>query len=463
MLMQACLPETHVRSELKVIFDITYIIPMFTFIALIISILLQVVAFVSAVWLIRYSRNRLAWVLISIALFFMAVRRIFDVLDIQGIGQPESLHLLDNWLGIIISAIMAFSVIGIARILYSLKKAEEAREETEKKFSTLFHNSSDEIFLVDTDGNFLEVNRVACESLGYTEEEFRKMNFRDIKSPKYVEKVAENIDLILARGKLTYESEHRSKKGRTLSLEMKSRLINYKGGKAILSIARDITERKQMERKILRAVINAEERERERIAKEIHDDLGPLMSTIKLYVNEMESGDMEEGERREFLGRTNEILDEAIASTRAIANNLTPRVIIDFGLVRAVESFCKKINISQKVKIIYETSITERFEQTIELVLYRVITELLNNSLKHARAEKIEIYLEKLENILQLTYMDDGIGFSLDKVLSEESSGMGLKNIISRLESIDGSYKIHSQKEVGTLVIVEVKLDRQNL
>lgn len=435
---------------------------MFTFVALIISILLQLVAFVSAVWLIRYSRNRLAWVLISIALFFMAVRRIFDILDIQGIYQFESLHLLDNWLGIIISGIMAFSVIGIARILYSLKKAEEAREETEKQFSTLFHNSSDEIFLADTEGNFLEVNRVACESLGYTGEEFKKMNFRDIKSPKYIEKVAENISLILARGKLTYESEHRTKSGKTLSLEMKSRLINYKGEKAILSIARDITERKQMERKILRAVINAEERERERIAKEIHDDLGPLMSTIKLYVNEMESGDMEEDERREFLARTNEILDEAIGSTRAIANNLTPRVIIDFGLIRAVESFCKKINLSQKVRIIYQTSIHERFDQTIEMVLYRVITELLNNSLKHARAEKIEIYLEKNDNILQLTYMDDGIGFSLDKVLNEDSTGMGLRNIISRLESINGTYKIHSQKEVGTLVVVEVKLDRQN-
>ncbi len=431
---------------------------MFTFIALILSVVLQFVAFISAIWLIKYAKNRIAWILIAIALIFMAIRRIFDLLTLQGIKEVHDYTLVDQWLGILVSVILAFSVIGIARILYSANKAEESREESEKRFSTLFHNSSDEIFLADINGNFLEVNQVACDSLGYNQAEIKQMNFADIKTPKYVDKVKENIQLILARGKHTYESEHLSKQGQILSLEMKSRLINYQGSKAILSIARDITERKHLERKILRAVIDAEERERERIASEIHDDLGPLMSAIKLYVNELESEDLDKAERSEFLLKATEILDEAISSTRTIANNLTPRVIINFGLIKAVESFCKKLNLSQKVNIVYEASITDRFDQTIELVLYRVITELLNNSIKHASASKIEVHLEKFDNILQLTYMDDGIGFDLDKVLKQEGSGMGLKNIISRLRSINGTYRIHSKKEAGTLVIVEVKL-----
>jgi PAS domain S-box-containing protein len=353
---------------------------------------------------------------------------------------------------------MAIAVIGIARLLYGLNKSEQARAESENHFKTLFHNSSDEIFLADVDGDFLEVNQVACDSLGYQEDELLRKNFRDIKTPKFVEKVDENIQLILARGKHTYESEHLARSGKVLSLEVKSRLINYRGEKAILSIARDITERKQIERNILQAVINAEERERERIAQEIHDGLGPIMSAIKLYVNELESDDLSVEERTDFMAKTNEILDEAITSTRTIANNLTPRVIIDFGLVRAIDSFCKKLNLSQKIDIIYEADMNERFDQTIELVLYRVVTELLNNSIKHASANKIEIYLEKSEDILQLTYMDDGIGFNLDKVLNKEGGGMGLKNIISRLLSINGTYKIHSKEETGTLVVVEVQL-----
>lgn len=431
---------------------------MITFIALIISVILQFIAFISAIWLIKYAKNRIAWILIAVALIFMAIRRIFDLLSLQSTQEVYDYSLADQWLGILVSLILAFSVIGIARILYTADKAKEEKEESEKRFSTLFHNSSDEIFLADLDGKFLEVNQVACDSLGYKEEEFKQMNFADIKTPKYADKVKENIELILARGKHTYESEHLSKQGHILSLEMKSRLINYQGSKAILSIARDITERKQLERKILRAVIDAEERERERIASEIHDDLGPLMSAIKLYVNELKSEDLEDDERSEFLLKANEILNEAITSTRTIANNLTPRVIIDFGLIRALESFCKKLNLSQKINIIYEASISERFDQTIELVLYRVVTELLNNSIKHASASKIEVHLEKFDNILQLTYMDDGVGFDLDEVLKQEGSGMGLKNIISRLKSINGTYRIHSKKEAGTLVIVEVKL-----
>lgn len=431
---------------------------MLTLIALILSAILQLIAFISALWLLKYSRNRLAWVLIAIAMIFMAVRRVFDMMPYFGDILPDKVLFLDNWLGILTSIIMAIAVIGIARLLYGLNKTEQAKAESENQFKTLFHNSSDEIFLADVDGNFLEVNQVACDSLGYLEDELLRKKFRDIKTPKFVEKVDENIQLILARGKHTYETEHLARSGKVISLEVKSRLINYRGEKAILSIARDITERKQLERKILQAVINAEERERERIAQEIHDGLGPIMSAIKLYVNELESDDLAKEERTEFLAKTNEILDEAIASTRTIANNLTPRVIIDFGLVRAIDSFCKKLNLSQKIDIIYEADMNERFDQTIELVLYRVVTELLNNSIKHASANKIEIYLEKFEDSLQLTYMDDGVGFNLDKVLKKEGEGMGLKNIISRLRSINGTYKIHSKEETGTLVIVEVKL-----
>lgn len=431
---------------------------MLTLIALIISALLQLIAFISALWLLKYSRNRMAWILIAIAMLFMAVRRVFDMMPYINGVIPEDISLLDNWLGISTSIIMAIAVIGIARLLYRLKKSEQEKEETEKRFRTLFHHSSDEIFLVDTKGNFLEVNQVACDSLGYLEDELLRKNFKDIKTDKYVEKVEENLQVIMARGKHTYETEHLTRGGKVLSLEVKSRLIDYQGEKAILSIARDITERKQLERKILQAVINAEERERERIAQEIHDGLGPIMSAIKLYVNELESGDLQEEERTEFMAKTNEILDEAIASTRTIANNLTPRVIIDFGLVRAIDSFVRKLNLSQKIDIIYEPGVSERFDQTVELVLYRVVTELLNNSIKHAKANKIEIHLEKFDDILQLTYMDDGVGFNLDKVLKKESGGMGLKNIISRIRSINGTYKIHSKEETGTLVVVEVKL-----
>ncbi|MCU0370743.1 MAG: PAS domain S-box protein [Bacteroidales bacterium] len=437
---------------------------MVTIIGLISSALLQVVAAISALWLLRASRAKIAWIMIFIAFMFMAFRRIVEVVTILHGSVSPGMSLFSNWLGIIVSAIMAVAVIMIGRILFTLKRAEAAGHELETRFTTLFHNSSDEIYLADLRGNLIEANQVACETLGYSRQELLQKNFKDLKTPKYFDTVEPNLKKIIENGRHVYETEHVSKDGKVISLEVKSRVINYLGQEAIISIARETTERKQMERNILSAVIRAEEQERERISKDIHDGLGPLLSTIKLYVNELESGDMEPEEKTEMLKQTNELINEAISSTRSISNNLSPHLVMDFGLVKAVDSFCKKVNLAQKIRINFENTLgAVRFDQTIEIVLYRVITELINNTLKHANASKIDIYLEIIEEVLQLTYLDDGVGFDKDKAMNDESGGMGLKNIVSRLRSINGNYRIHSRPGAGFLVVVEISLNLDNV
>jgi PAS domain S-box-containing protein len=437
---------------------------MVTIIGLISSALLQVIAAIGALWLLRASRAKVAWIMIFIAFMFMAFRRVVEIISITHGDIPPDLKMLSHWLGIIVSAIMAVAVIMIGRILFILKRSEDAHRELESRFTTLFHNSSDEIYLADLKGNLIEVNQVACDTLGFKREEFLHKNFKDLKTPKYFDTVEPNLRKIIENGRHVYETEHVSKDGKVISLEVKSRVINYMGQQAIISIARETTERKEMERNILSAVIKAEEQERERISRDIHDGLGPLLSTIKLYVNELESGDLEPEEKSEMLRQTNELINEAISGTRAISNNLSPHLIMDFGLVKAVESFCKKVNLAQKTKIRFESSLGEkRFDQTIEIVLYRVITELINNTLKHAEASKIEIYLEIIDNTLQLTYLDDGKGFDKDKAMSSDTSGMGLKNMVSRLRSINGNYRIHSRPGAGFLAVAEINLGHVGL
>jgi PAS domain S-box-containing protein len=433
---------------------------MLTVIGLISSALLQVVAAIGVLWLLRVSRAKVAWIMIFIAFMFMAFRRVVEVIAIvHGEVSPE-IALFSNWLGIIVSAIMAVAVIMIGRILSKLRRAEMTSHELEARFTTLFHNSSDEIYLADLKGNLIEANQVACETLGFSRQELLQKNFKDLKTPKYFDTVEPNLKKIVEQGRHVYETEHVSKDGKVIFLEVKSRVINYLGQEAIISIARETTERKQMERKILNAVIRAEEQERERISKDLHDGLGPLLSTIKLYVNELESGDIETAEKSEMLKQTNELINDAISSTRAISNNLSPHLIMDFGLVKAVEAFCKKVNLVQKIRIEFGNSLeNRRFDQTVEIVLYRVITELINNTIKHARASKIEIYLEIIEGVLQLTYLDDGIGFDKDQVLNAETGGMGMKNIVSRLHSINGHYRIHSRPGAGLLVVVEINMN----
>jgi len=436
---------------------------MVTVIGLISSALLQVVAAIGALWLLRAARARVAWIMIFFAFMFMAFRRLVEIIYILDGHIDPTLNKISNWSGIIVSAIMAIAVIMIGRILFRLKKAEADSHELETRFTTLFHSSSDEIYLAELNGNLIEVNQVAIDTLGFSREEFLKKNFKDLKTHKYIDTVGPNLEKIIENGRHVYETEHVSRDGRVISLEVNSRVINYLGRKAIISIARETTERKQMERKILSAVIKAEEQERERISRDLHDGLGPLLSTVKLYVNELESGDMEPEEKTELLKQTNEIINESISGVRAISNNLSPHLIMDFGLAKAVESFCKKVNLVQKIRIIFDNSIgSQRFDQTVEIVLYRVITELINNTLKHAQAGRIDIYLEIIEDVLQMTYMDDGIGFDKEKVLGEQSAGMGMKNITSRLESVNGTLRIHSRPGAGFLVVAEIRLDQVN-
>jgi PAS domain S-box-containing protein len=432
---------------------------MFTLIGLISSALLQVVAAIGALWLLRAARAKIAWILIFIAFMFMAFRRVVEIIMIIDGRISAPLSLISNWTGIFVSAIMAVAVIMIGRILFRLKKAEMTSHELENRFTTLFHSSSDEIYLADLNGDLIEVNQVVLDTLGFNREEMLQKNFKDLKTPKYFDTVAPNLKKIIENGKHVYETEHVSKDGKIISLEVKSRVIDYFGKKAIISIARETTERKQVERKILSAVISAEEKERERISRDLHDGLGPLLSTVKLYVNELESGDTEPEEKAEMLKQINEIMNESISGVRAISNNLSPHLIIDFGLAKAIESFCKKVNLAQKIRINFENSIgTRRFDQTIEIVIYRVVTELINNTIKHAQATKIDIYLEIIEDVLQMTYLDDGIGFDKDKVMGQDSGGMGMKNIASRLESINGNLRMHSRPGAGILIVAEINI-----
>lgn len=427
---------------------------MIKLIALILASLLQIIAAGGAIWLFRIARAKISWALIAIAFIIGAVRPVLELytyLTSPELSHPNS----DTWLALTTAFIMAVGIWIIGRMINTVNKSERIQRESETQFKTIFDNTSDEIYLAGLDGKLIEVNQEACETLGYNIEEFRKMRFHDLKTEKFLPTVDPNLAKIIEYGQYTYETEHVSRDGRVISLEVKSKIIEYKGEKAILSIARNITERKNLEHRILRAVIDAEEKERERTAKEIHDGLGPLLSTIKLYVNESLAGEATKKERLHLLAETNELIDEAINSVRTISNTITPRLIKDFGLIKAVDSLCKKINNTQQINITFKTSNLEGvLDDITELILYRIITELISNTIKHAKATLVEINLDYIDDQLILTYLDNGQGFDKNKVLNDETSGLGLKNIISRVESVDGTLRIHSAPGKGMLCSV---------
>jgi PAS domain S-box-containing protein len=339
-----------------------------------------------------------------------------------------------------------------------LKSTQEALEQSEKHFQTLFNNSSDEIFVIDFNGNFIEVNQVACDSLGYSGEEFLKMNIRGIKTEKYLENVEKNIQKITQFGQYRYESENQAKDGKVIPVEMKSRVIDYKGGQAILTIARDITERKEIEEKILTTIIQTEENERKRFAADLHDDLAPILSTVKLYTDLLKKGNYKKINEGEAIKNIEELVDMAIKSTCQISRNIRPNILQDFGLAAAINDFCSFINSTSAISINVNTSAYKIEKRGIEeSMLYQAFKELINNTIRHSGAKNIKVELKSFENQIILYYRDDGKGFDVGQAMKEKG-GLGLNNIVNRIRSVQGSVDINSEEGRGMFLIASLKV-----
>lgn len=226
----------------------------------------------------------------------------------------------------------------------------------------------------------------------------------------------------------------------------------------ILGIYVDETQREQNQQKLLNTIIETEEKERRRFAEDLHDDLGPFLSGIMLYINELGHDDMDKIQHDEIINYMKETVNEAIKRTREISNNLMPSILFDYGLAYAIESFVEKIAVTKQITIHFKKeNLLKRYSRTIEIVVYRIAIELINNSLKHSKAENIYLFLYGSPNSIGLEYSDDGIGFSLEKTL-ENNKGMGLHNILNRLQSVKGSYTFDNNLKKGFQIKIRIDI-----
>ena len=205
--------------------------------------------------------------------------------------------------------------------------------------------------------------------------------------------------------------------------------------------------RRETEKRVLAAVIKTEEQERQRFAKELHDGLGPLLSVIKMLVSGLDGNNsMEVNDKIKLNLR--QAVDEAICGVRDISANISPHILNNFGLKDAVEAFIKRLRQTENFKVCFTTNLSaERFSYNVEVVVYRVICELINNTLRHANATKVTIDLQLEEGVLYLEYSDNGIGFDVSALTGHE--GMGLNNMRYRLQSGNGDIEIVSEHGKG--------------
>ena len=224
------------------------------------------------------------------------------------------------------------------------------------------------------------------------------------------------------------------------------RLVNY-----INHINR---QREQLSKQLLSAIIRTEERSRSQFAKELHDGMGPLLSSAKMSLSAISTENMTE-HQKDILQNSRFVIDEAIRSVREISNNMSPQVLMDFGLAQGIHNFISRIKSIHTIDIAFETNLhDERFDNDIEVVIYRVVCELINNSFKHSECSNIEVVLMQEGDFLKLRYSDDGKGFNINATTT--AKGMGLSNITSRINSLNGSLNISSKS--GNGMRAEVKI-----
>jgi signal transduction histidine kinase len=313
---------------------------MIRLIALIISIILQIIAASVALSFMKLTKYRLSWILLSLAFVFMAVRKIIQLFEFFK-GTPSfTWQMIDEWIGVLISFLIIFGVILIREIFYSLKRAETDRTRTEKR--------------------------------------------------------------------------------------------------------------------VLNAIINTEENERRRFAKDLHDGLGPLLSTVKMSLSSL-ADRISDSSGVVILNNTHHLVNEAINTIKDVSNNLSPHVLSNFGLASAISAFTTKINQTKALEIDFKSNMENvRLENDKEVVIYRAVCELINNSIRHSGASRIEIELNKHEKIVTLQFYDNGRGFETSSLSLEDNKGMGLSNIETRVKTVEGVFILESTPGKGTSALIKV-------
>lgn len=213
----------------------------------------------------------------------------------------------------------------------------------------------------------------------------------------------------------------------------------------------------QQEKKIdaTQNMIQGEEQERTRLARDLHDGLGGMLTGVKFQLNSMKGNVILSEENASTFTKSISQIDNAIAEMRRVAHNMMPEALLKFGLNETLKSYCDSVSENSELAVSYQSfGMEDRLEQTNEIVLYRIVQELINNTIKHANATKSNIQLTRNENLISLTVEDNGKGFDFNNV---KKNGIGLSNINHRVEYLNGKIDVQSDNK-GTSTHIEFEI-----
>lgn len=356
------------------------------------------------------------------------------------------------------------------------KRAEEALVQSEERFALMFKNSPLSVALIRlADGVILDVNESFLRMAGYTREEIIGHTSLELKFYPDPGRRVFIMEQLHQQGHLHgHEQQFREKSGQIRSHVLWFEVIPISGEKCILVTALDITESKRTELEREQAVareqqaraeytfqlIAAQEAERARIARELHDSLGQNLLLIKNRTQlEMAKKKIPVRLREEFQS-ISDIATQAIAEVRQISRDLHPHQLDLLGLTRALRALIDNTNESSAI------AIDGKFDSVDDVILreaatnvYRIVQESLNNILKHSRANKASVTLERDVHEVLLKIEDDGCGFKTGK---DDGKGLGLKNIAERVRMLGGKMKLDSQPDRGVCIEITIPISTEH-
>ncbi len=204
----------------------------------------------------------------------------------------------------------------------------------------------------------------------------------------------------------------------------------------------------------IQAEITTLEKERRRIATDLHDDLGPLLSAVKLQINSVEVPDEED---QELIERSSMYIDNILGRIREISNNLMPQALARKGLVIALQEFIDNLTLGHPFDIQFTSTGEIALKGDREIHLYRIILEIIHNALKHSNASNLDVLIRNENNHLRVDIADNGSGFEYHAI-NKAGRGLGLKNIASRVEMLKGDLYVDTQPGEGTKYRIEIPL-----
>lgn len=267
-------------------------------------------------------------------------------------------------------------------------------------------------------------------------------------------------------------------KEQTAKLEQR-RLLNYLFAATVLAILligfliyRNLKHRQTIQKqKIIEleaekqltateAVLRGEEQERSRLAKDLHDGLGGMLSGVKLSFNAMKENLIMTPENARAFEKSIDQLDNSIREMRRVAHNMLPENLLKYGLNSALKEFCIELNRTSSLEARYQSIDMDQyqFSQEISIASYRIIQELANNALKHSEGKNllVQVHFSEDEKMLHITVEDDGKGFDATKLA--DSDGIGWRNIQNRVQLIKGKIDLNSGAGKGTSVLIEIPI-----